>query len=184
MLVYLHQEAVKWRADRFICLRGLIDELLHKTDFHLENNPKMLDGAYFVKVQRELFAYEAAQTALLREQLAPKIIALRLLDAPKDTEQIDIPRSTGAVRAAHAAIEQRARVEKERKKLIEEVRVELERTDARIRQAYGSANIALARYSKAAKFCVMHEEIPYFEPGFSPKTEAMTLGIEQEVYLE
>lgn len=41
-----------WKEDNFLRLRGLMDALVHKTDFKTEDGKNVLAGAYYERVRR------------------------------------------------------------------------------------------------------------------------------------
>ena len=184
MLIYpkKHADAQKeipvWKEDKFLWLRGFVDALVHKTDFKTQSGKTVLAGAYYVRIHRELEAFEAARVAQLQQALAPKVTALKAAARTAESNVAEKPRSTGAMRAARETSARRSRAIAERKELAASIRTELLRAEAEITAVYSRANASLVRYSKATKFRVLDEEIPCFTPNYSAHKQAKELDIE------
>lgn len=177
------KDALVWKEDSFLRLRGLADALVHKTDFKTEDGKNVLAGAYYERVRRELETLEAAKLAQLSKSLGPKAAALKAMPQPTGGSSNSAPHSTGARRAAYEAGERRARAASERKELIAAICAELLDAEAQINEVYCRANASLVTYGKAGKFRVISdEEIPRFHPDFSARKFAETLGIDKEVF--
>ena len=176
------KDAPVWKEDSFLRLRGLVDALVHKTDFKkTEDGKNVLAGAYYERVRRELETLEAAKLAQLSKSLGPKAAALKAMPEPTGgSSNSSSPRSTGARRAAREAGERRARAASERKELAASIRTELLDAEAQINEVYCRANASLVKYSKAGKFRVISdEEIPRFHPDFSARKVAQAMEIEE-----
>ena len=176
------KDAPVWKEDSFLRLRGLVDALVHKTDFKkTEDGKNVLAGAYYERVRRELETLEAAKLAQLSKSLGPKAAALKAMPEPTGgSSNSSGPRSTGARRAVREAGERRARAASERKELIAAIHAELLNAEFEINEVYCRANASLVKYSKAGKFRVISdEEIPRFHPDFSARKVAQAMGIEE-----
>ena len=175
------KDAPVWKEDSFLRLRGLVDALVHKTDFKTEDGKNVLAGAYYERVRRELETLEAAKLAQLSKSLGPKAAALKAMPEPTGgSSNSSGPRSTGARRAVREAGERRARAASERKELIAAIHAELLNAESEINEVYCRANASLVKYSKAGKFRVISdEEIPRFHPDFSARKVAQAMEIEE-----
>lgn len=173
------KEIPVWKEDKLLRLRGFLDALVHKTDFKTQGGKTMLAGAYYVRVHRELEAFEAAQVAQLQQVLALKVTALKAAAQTAESTGTGKPRSTAAMRAAREASARRSQAAAEYKELVASICAELLRTEAEITAVYSRANASLARYSKAAKFRVLDEEIPCFMPNYSASKQAKEMGVEE-----
>lgn len=174
------KDAPVWKEDNFLRLRGLVDALVHKTDFKTEDGKNVLAGAYYERVRRELQTLEAAKLAQLSKSLGPKAASLKAIPQLTGGSSNSTPHSTGARRAAREAGERRARAASERKELAASIRAELLDAEAQINEVYCRANASLVTYGKAGKFrVIIDEEIPRLHPDFSARKVAQAMGIEE-----
>lgn len=190
MLVYPKKQGrtnvPEWRKDKFLRLRGFIDSLLKKTDFVVTESGTQLAGAYYVRVQRELQVVEDAKVAELLDTLSPLLSAWRKAGreaANCPAESSGRVGSTGEARARQAAQAQRnkaAQAAAEQAQIAADILSTLTKGEFEIREIYALANASLVRYSKAAKFKVIREEIPCFNASFSAKSAAKRFGLETE----
>lgn len=135
---------LRWKAPRFLRVKGLTDRILHKVSIQNE----ICQGAFFEKIQRSLTVYQCKLT----ERYLPPIEKTMHYCQTLRAQCPDPPQTTA-----------QARKLRECQNLETEVHSTLYRLQSCLDEAYAQANTASAIYSKAAFFRVLRaESIPRF----------------------
>lgn len=171
------EQVLHWKPEKFLRVRGFLDALFHKTGIVTKDGQKMLGGAFYERVERELLAVQALVMMQLEQVAGPKAARLRALRAqaasPADS---DPTRSTAAARAARARDAEARQAREQQFQIEEEIRTLVGVTEKGLSKVYAEANAAVTRYSKAARFGILlQSEIPAFTLTFDPEAICVRL---------